>query len=277
MSRTELLAVEAQVNQAILANYQLRIAQKPLDQAINEGATALFGEKYEGIVRTISIGDDQPLSYELCGGTHVEETSDIGLFLITYEGSIAAGIRRIEAVTGRGALAAAQALRAREEQAASLLETIRENVPQRVLRLLEELRAAHKEIDQLNRKLARESFEALLDAVQEINDVPFLAAQVEAPEMDTMREMADWFRDKRGDSIIVLGAVIDGKPRFIAATTKALTRRGVHAGQLVKQVAQVVGGGGGGRPDMAQAGGQDAEKIEEALAQAQKAAEAMLR
>ncbi len=270
--------IERLVTEAVLANYPVSSRQERYREALEQGVIALFGEKYGDEVRVLRVGPaESPYSQELCGGTHVSRTGDIGAFLITSESGIGAGIRRIEAVTGRGALAAAQALRAREEQAASLLETIRENVPQRVLRLLEELRAAHKEIDQLNRKLARESFEALLDAVQEINDVPFLAAQVEAPEMDTMREMADWFRDKLGDSIIVLGAVIDGKPRFIAATTKALTRRGVHAGQLVKQVAQVVGGGGGGRPDMAQAGGQDAEKIEEALAQAQKAAEAMLR
>ena len=141
-----------------------------------------------------------------------------------------------------------------------------DELPQRVERLHNDLRAAHKEIETLTRKLARADFQTLLDNVVEIDGVPVLAARVEAPDADTLREMADWFRDKVRGGVIVLGSVIDDKPLLIAATTKALVQeRGVHAGNLVRDLARMVGGGGGGRPDMAQAGGRDPSKLQEAL------------
>jgi alanyl-tRNA synthetase len=277
MTPEERAEIERQVTEGVLANYPVTPRKESYRDALEQGVIALFGEKYGDEVRVLCVGSpDDPYSQELCGGTHVERTGDIGPFLIVSEGGIGAGVRRIEAVTGRGALEAVQTLRARQEKAAGLLETILENVPQRVMRLLEELRAAQREIDTLNRKLARDSFQSLLDEVEELDGVPFLAAQVEAKDVETLREMADWFRDKMGDSVIVLGTLVDDQPRFIAATTKALTKQGVHAGNLVREVAQVVGGGGGGRPDMAQAGGRDGSKMDAALSKAREVAARML-
>ncbi|MBN1260322.1 MAG: alanine--tRNA ligase [Anaerolineae bacterium] len=267
LKREERAAIERIVTEAVLANYEVQPRQEAYRDALNQGVIALFGEKYGDVVRVLRVGDrDAPFSQELCGGTHVHRTGDIGPFAIVSEGGIGAGVRRIEAVTGRGALNAMQALRDRQEEAAALLGVIPDEVPQRVARLQTELKAAHKEIEALNRKLARDSFEGLLNDVVEVAGVPVLAARVEAPDADTLREMADWFRDKMQGGVIVLGAVIDAKPLLIAATTKAMTQRGLHAGKLVKQVAQIVGGGGGGRPDMAQAGGRDASQLDNALA-----------
>ncbi len=259
--------IERRVVEAVLANYEVDARQEAYRDALAQGVTALFGEKYGDVVRVLRVGSaDAPFSQELCGGTHVTHTGDIGPFLITEESGIGAGLRRIEAVTGRGALQVIQAMRARQEQAAVLLGGAAEELPQRIERLHSELRAAHKEIETLTRKLARADFQSLLNSVIEIDGVSVLAARVEAADADTLREMADWFRDKMQGGVIVLGAVIDDKPLLIAATTKALVQeRGIHAGNLVRDLARMVGGGGGGRPDMAQAGGRDPAKLSEAL------------
>ena len=268
MTAAQRAEIERIVVDAIVANYPVGARQETYRDALNQGVIALFGEKYGDIVRVLRVGDaDAPFSQELCGGTHVTRTGDIGPFLITAESGIGSGMRRIEAVTGRGALAAMQTLRARQEEVATALSAPVEELPQRVERLQDELRAAQKEIDQLARKLARVDFQSLLDNVTEVAGIPLLAARVDAPDADTLREMADWFRDKMQGGVIVLGTVIDEKPLLIAATTKELaTSRGVHAGNLVRDLARMVGGGGGGRPDMAQAGGRDASKLADALA-----------
>ncbi|MFN2282975.1 MAG: alanine--tRNA ligase [Anaerolineae bacterium] len=259
--------IERRVVEAVLANYEVNARQEAYRDALEQGVTALFGEKYGDVVRVLRVGAaDTPFSQELCGGTHVTRTGDIGPFLITEESGIGAGLRRVEAVTGRGALRVVQAMRARQEQAAALLGGAVDELPQHVERLYNDLRAAQKEIETLTRKLARADFQTLLDAVVEIDGIPVLAARVDVPDADTLREMADWFRDKMQGGVIVLGAVIDDKPLLIAATTKALAQtRGVHAGNLVRDLARIVGGGGGGRPDMAQAGGRDPAKLAEAL------------
>ncbi|MCJ7550017.1 MAG: DHHA1 domain-containing protein, partial [Anaerolineae bacterium] len=183
------------------------------------------------------------------------------------ETGIGAGIRRIEATTGRGALRAIQVTLGRQEATAALLKSPVAEIPEHVERLQDELKAAQKEIEQITRKLARADFQALLSSVEEIDGVAVLAAQVDAPDADTLREMADWFRDRVKDGIVVLGTVANGRPLLIAATTKELVKaRGVHAGNLVRELAKMVGGGGGGRPDMAQAGGRDADKLPAAIA-----------
>jgi alanyl-tRNA synthetase len=262
--------IERLVTEAILANYEVRPRQENYREALDQGVIALFGEKYGDVVRVLRIGDeDEAYSQELCGGTHVHRTGDIGAFLITMESGIGAGVRRIEAVTGRRALEAVQAMRARQEQAAARLGCPVGDVPARVERLQDELSETQREVERLNRKLARADFKSLLDDVEEIAGVPVLVARVDAPDANTLREMADWFRDKMQGGFIVLGAVVEGKPLLIAATTKEVAQqRGLHAGNLIRQVAQMVGGGGGGRPDMAQAGGRDAEKLDAALAEA---------
>ena len=158
-----------------------------------------------------------------------------------------------------------------------MLGTPAEELPQRVARIQEELRDAHREIAQLTRKLARADLQSLLNEVVEVEGIPVLSARVEAPDADTLREMADWFRDKMQGGVIVLGTVIDGKPLLIAATTRELVNeRGVHAGNLVRQLAQMVGGGGGGRPEMAQAGGRNAAQLPEALAKVRELLKAMV-
>ncbi len=272
-------AIERIVTEAVLANYEVRSREENYREALDQGVIALFEEKYGEVVRVLRVGEaDAPFSQELCGGTHVQHTGDIGPFLIVSESGIGTGVRRIEAVTGRGALAAIHALRERQEHAAALLKSPVEELPQRVERVQQELRDAEREIEALNRKLARADFQSLLDDVIEVAGIPVLAARVDVPDVATLREMADWFRAKMQGGVIVLGTVVNEKPLFIAATTNELHKeRGLHAGNLVRDLAKRVGGGGGGRPDMAQAGGRDAEKLDEALAQVPALVEGMAR
>ncbi len=260
--------IERLVTEAVLANHEVEARQENYRDALEQGVIALFEEKYANVVRVLRIGPrEHPYSQELCGGTHVTRTGDIGLFLITSESGIGAGIRRIEAVTGRGTLRTVQGWRSRQEQVAAMLNTPVEAIPDRVVRLQQTLGSAEQEIDQLTRKLARTDFRSLLDDVTEVEGIQLLAARVDVPDAATLREMADWFRDRVQDGVVVLGTVIDEKPLLIAATTKRVVEtRGVHAGNLVRELAKRVGGGGGGRPDMAQAGGRDADQLDEALA-----------
>ena len=270
--------IERLVTESIVENYEVVPRQESYRAALAGGVIALFEEKYGEVVRVLRIGDaEHPFSEELCGGTHVGRTGDIGPFLILSEGGIGAGIRRIEAATGRGALEAVQLQRKRQEEVAAMLGAPVEELPQRVTRIQEELREAHREIAQLTRRLARADLQSLLNDVVEVEGVPVLAAQVEAPDADTLRDMADWFRDKVQGGVVVLGTVIDEKPMLIAATTRELANeRGIHAGNLVRKLAQIVGGGGGGRPDMAQAGGRDAARLPDALASVPEFVRAML-
>lgn len=269
MTREEILAVEAQVNQAILTNYQLHIAQKPLEQALSEGAMALFGEKYEGIVRTIVIGEDETLSYELCGGTHVDETGDIGLFLITYESSIAAGIRRIEAVTGWQAYQLARGRMNVLDSVNAHLGTSPAETVAKVENLQQALGNAEKEIEKLRKQLVGSAFDEILTNVEQVEGIPVLRAILPNANVDALREMSDKFRQKYTTGVVVLASEQGGKPILIAAVTDDLIDRGLHAVKLIQKVASVVGGGGGGRPDLAQAGGKDATKLAEALDQVQ--------
>ena len=266
LTQEELDAVEQSVNDAILANYPVRIEETSYEEAVKAGAMALFGEKYGDRVRTIKIGyPGEEFSFELCGGTHVHRTSEIGLFHILSESSVGAGIRRIEAVTGRAAQRLVQARLAELERAASFLGCQPDEVDRKVLSLLHELQGLRKEVARLQQAVARRDFELLLGRVQDVKGVQVLAAQVEADDESTMREMCDWFREKLGSGVIVLGAAINRKPRLVAAVTPDLVERGLHAGRLIREVAQVVDGGGGGRPTMAQAGGRDLSRLPQAL------------
>jgi alanyl-tRNA synthetase len=266
LTQDELDAVERSVNDAILANYPLEVVHTDYRSAVESGAMALFGEKYGEQVRAIKIGPpDEPFSHELCGGTHVHRTGEIGLFRIVSESSVGAGVRRIEAVTGRAAQQLAQSRLNVLDAAAAYLSCGPDEVDRRVLSLMGDLQKREKDIERLQRKIAQRDFESLLTQVRDVDGVRVLAAQVEATSIDTLREMSDWFRNRMGSGVIVLGAVMAGKPNFIAAITPDLIQRGLHAGQLVKAVAQVVGGGGGGKPSLAQAGGRDVSRMGEAL------------
>ncbi|HFQ94165.1 MAG TPA: alanine--tRNA ligase, partial [Anaerolineae bacterium] len=217
--------------------------------------------------RTILIGDpERPYSFELCGGLHVSETNDIGQFRFVSEGAVAAGVRRVEAVTGH----AAQQLIAERldilDRLAQQLNTPVAQLESRIERLQTDHRALQKEVDRLKSKLAVSQFDSLMAQSQDVAGVRVLTAQVDGVAVDGLRELADRFRDNTPSGVVVLAAVQKGKPVMIAAVTKDLIPRGVKAGDIVREVAKVVGGGGGGRPDMAQAGGKDAGKLPEALA-----------
>ncbi len=269
VSTDELKAIEAEVNEAILQNHRVLSETKPLQQARDEGAMALFGEKYGDTVRTIIIGDDGGrYSYELCGGTHVGETAEIGSFVFTSEGSVSAGIRRVEALTGRAAIEFVQQQLDRLGQIAGQLGTTPDNVSARLNVLQDDLSASKKQIDKLRRDLARLTFDEMIGQMEEINGVPALVTQLEGVPMDTMREMSDWFRGKAKSGVFVAGSDIDGRPQLIAVVTDDLTKRGLNAGNIVREAAAVVGGGGGGRPTLAQAGGKDSSKLPDALERA---------
>jgi alanyl-tRNA synthetase len=269
VSKEQLDRIAKSVNEAILENHPVKTTHEAYDQALESGVIALFGEKYGDIVRVVRIGSpDTLVSQELCGGTHVDETAEIAQFRIVSEGSVGAGLRRIEAVTGRGAEEYVSQRLHVLEHAAETLDGDPVEVDHEVQALVSQAEGLQKELDWLRHDLARRDFERLLADIQSVDGVALLAARVRVDQMETMREMTDWFRDLNPSSVVVLGTVIDGRPQFVVAVTPDLVDRGLHAGDLIKQVARVVGGGGGGRPTLAQAGGRDAERLDEALSQA---------
>ena len=268
VSKTDLLKIEERVNQLIAEEYPVQKTIKTLDQAKAEGATALFGEKYGQTVRTIEVADERGrVSYELCGGTHVDNTAEIGSFYILSEASVAAGVRRIEAVTGLGAYRYARENINHLNQVASHLQSGPADVFSKVESLEAELKQTNRELDQVRIEVANQAFKQKMDDVREISGVPVLSALIPNADVDALRSLADQFRQKHPSGVVVLGTVINEKPSLIAAVTPDLISRGLKAGDLIKRVALVVGGGGGGRPDMAQAGGKDPAKLPEALAQ----------
>ena len=267
LTQDEIDAVERSVNDAVLANYPLVTEEMGYQEAVAGGAMALFGEKYGEQVRVVKIGwEDEPFSQELCGGTHVMQTGDIGFFRILSETSVGSGVRRIEAATGRPAQRLVQKRLGVLDAAAVHLGAPADDVERAVLRLMGELHAKDKEIAELQRRLARVEFEGLLGQVRDVSGVHVLVAKVQAASAETLREMTDWLRERLGTAVVVLGAVIGDKPSFVAAVTPDLVERGLKAGSLVQEVARAVGGGGGGKPTLAQAGGRDASRLEQALA-----------
>jgi alanyl-tRNA synthetase len=230
---------------------------------------ALFGEKYGEIVRTVAVGGDpgdSAYSFELCGGLHVSETGEIGQFRFVSEEAVGAGTRRVEALTGRSAN---RYVAERLELLDRLAQRLNAPLPE-IENRLEALQGDHKslsrELEQINRRMAREQFESLLGQIKQVNGANLLAAQVEVSGIDGLREMVDWYRDKVGSGAAVLATVSNGKPVIVAAVSDDLIARGLKAGDLAREVAAMVGGSGGGRPNMAQAGGRDPEKLSEALA-----------
>jgi len=220
MTPEQIEQVEAGVNRAILENYRVNIRFKGREEAMAEGAMALFGEKYGEIVRTVTIGGNEAVSYELCGGTHLSETADVGLFLIVSEGSAAAGVRRIEAVTGRGAYELVQkALRALK-QAAILLTSPVEEVPHKVAQLLEELESARKRMAQQRQELAAAEFSRKLEDVPVVFGVPLLTALVPNADADALRAMTDRFRQRCPSGVVVVASAPDDRPVIIAAVTR---------------------------------------------------------
>jgi alanyl-tRNA synthetase len=268
LTQDELDTVTRSVNDAVLANYPIEIVEERYRQAVSEGVIALFGEKYGDNVRVVRIGwPGEPFSQELCGGTHVHETGELGLFHIVSEEGVGAGVRRIEAVTGRGAVELIEQQLGTLQRTAAYLGIPPDEVDRKALGLLDEIRSARKEITHLQERLARREFEALLNQMQRVTGVPLLSARVTAPSMSVLREMTDWFRDRLDSGVVVLGAVLDERPALVAAVTPDLVERGADAARLVRDMARIVGGGGGGKPTLAQAGGRDPSRLDEALRQ----------
>jgi alanyl-tRNA synthetase len=259
--------IELAINQAILANMTVAAEYMPLKEATNAGAMALFGEKYGDIVRTIRVGSDKATySFELCGGLHVNATGDIGLFQFTTEEAVGAGLRRVEAVTGKGAYYLLRQRQQTLESISSFLKSPINEIAVRVEALLAENKTTTKELNLLRRERARHQFESLISEMVSIAGVSVMAGQVDASSFDTLREMSDWFRDRVSSGIAVFGAVKDERPILIAAVTDDLVKKGVSASRIIGPIAKIVDGGGGGRPALAQAGGNDPNKLLEALA-----------
>ena len=272
ISEQQLQLIEAGVNKAILADMPVVATEKSRDQAISEGAIALFGEKYGDVVRTIAIIDESAenkkitnYSYELCGGTHLERTGNIGTFVILNEGSASSGIRRIEAVTGRisNQIIADRLLDIRK--VSKILSSAPEEIVIKIKTIQEELSESHRQMVELQTSFLLEKFYLLMDNIPLIRDVPVLKAIFDGAEIDTLRIMCDKFRNKYTSGIAVLGSVIKGRPLVIATVTEDIIIRGIKAGDLVKYIAEILGGTGGGKPSLAQAGGKDPSKLEGAM------------
>jgi len=258
----ELEQVEQIVNQQIWKNIEVDISLKAIAEAKEMGAMALFGEKYGEIVRVVRVGG---YSLELCGGCHVPNTAVIGLFKIVSEGGIGAGTRRIEAVTGEAAYHLLNEQVGLLKEAAEKLKTGPKDIVSRIDGLTAEMKQLQRENESLSTKLGNIEAGSLVSNTKEIDGVKVLSAKVQAADMNNLRNMADDLKQKLGSAVIVLGSVHEGKVNLISAVTKDLNEKGYHAGKLIKEVATRCGGGGGGRPDMAQAGGKDPEKLDSAL------------
>ncbi|USK73519.1 alanine--tRNA ligase [Peribacillus frigoritolerans] len=258
----EIEQIETIVNEKIWQSLQVNTDYKNIEEAKAMGAMALFGEKYGKIVRVVQIGD---YSLELCGGVHVPNTAVIGLFKIVSESGIGAGTRRIEAVTGAGAYKLMTDQIGVLKDAAAKLKTNLKDVPSRIETVLAEVKDLHRENESLTAKLSNIEASSLVSNVKDVNGVQVLVAKVQATDMNNLRAMADDLKQKLDSVIIVLGSAQGDKVNLIAGVTKDYIERGFHAGKLVKEVASRCGGGGGGRPDMAQAGGKDPEKLDAAL------------
>ena len=265
VTKEELLKIQRYVNDKIRHNLEVVVCDDlPIEQAKAEGAIALFGEKYGDTVRMLKVGDPA-VSIELCGGTHLHSTGQIGICLITSESSVGAGIRRIEAVTGRGAEALVESRLNVVDVLSQRLGTPADELDNKLKITLYDLSAAKKRLTQYERELHQKGSVDLLDQVVIVDGISVLATSVSASNVDAMRQIGDMLKERMGSGVIVLGALWDEKPYFIAMATPDLVKKGIHAGNIVKKVAQATGGGGGGRADMGQAGGKDKSKLDEAL------------
>ena len=264
MTEEQLKEIQRQVNQWIRQNLTAEAKALPYSQAISEGAIALFEEKYGEDVRVLQIGEPA-ISKELCGGTHVGSTGEIGLFLLTGESSIGVGLHRIEAVTGRKAESLAESRLAALQSIAGEVEGSLDEAPGKVKALVRELEAERKRALSLEREVSRKVADELYGQAEQVDGVTVLAARVPTLTMPVLREMGDTLRDRLKSAIVVLAMIHNGKPSFLAMVTPDLTAKGFNAGDIVNQVAKATGGGGGGKAAMAQAGGREAAKIDEAL------------
>ncbi|NJD03263.1 MAG: alanine--tRNA ligase, partial [Ruminiclostridium sp.] len=269
MTREELKSVEREVNAKILESIPVTIREMPVDEARKEGAMALFGEKYGNIVRVVRIGD---YSIELCGGTHLASTSQAGLVKLLGESGVAAGVRRLEALTGEGAI---QYFNEREDILNTVAAVLKSN-PQDSVRKIEilnaDLKNAGREIEKLRSKLVSGSVDEVLSSAVDVKGIKVVAARFDQLDMEALRNTGDMLKNKLGSGVVILASGLGEKVSFVVMASTDAVQRGAHAGNIVREAAKVAGGGGGGRPDMAQAGGKDVSKIDEALKLAVKVA-----
>ena len=265
MTPEEIEKVEAIVNEEIAKALPVETKVMSLEEAKKTGAMALFGEKYGDSVRVVCMGD---FSRELCGGTHVANTSEIATFKIVSEAGVAAGVRRIEALTGDGVFAYYKEAEKELAEAAKLLKTTPAGILEKIAGLQNEIRALQSENESLKSKLAKDALGDVMDQVCEVNGVKFLPAKVEGVDMNGLRDLGDQLREKIGEGVVLIASVTDGKVSLMAAVTDGAMKQGAHAGNLIKGIAALVGGGGGGRPNMAQAGGKNPAGVDAALEKA---------
>ena len=265
MTEEEIATVEAMVNEEILRAASLEIAEMSIEEAKAKGAMALFGEKYGDVVRVVSVPE---FSTELCGGTHVTNTAVIGTFRILSEAGIGSGIRRVEAITGRTALEYSLQDRAIIKESASMLKARPEELCDKVKQLQAELKEAEKALAALQQAQAQAAASSFVDGKESINGIDMIAAKFDGSDVDAMRQQADILCDTLGEGIVLLAMAHGDKVNFVCKATKGAIAAGAHAGQIVKAAAQMAGGNGGGRPDMAQAGGKDASKVGDAISAA---------
>lgn len=262
ITKEELKVIEEKVNDIILESLNITCENMSISDAKNKGAMALFGEKYGEEVRVVSMGD---YSIELCGGTHLTNTSQIGMFKILSEGGVAAGVRRIEAITGRSVY---NYLKEKEEvisNVCSNLKTKEDSLSQKVTSLIEENKSLSKELHDMKTKMSLQAIDSVLDSKVDVNGVNLVTTKFEGMDMNTLKEVADNLRDKLVSGVVVLANIADDKLNLVVTSTKDAVDKGVHCGNIVKAIAQVAGGKGGGRPNMAQAGAPDVSKVDEAL------------
>ena len=273
MTAEELQKVEEIVNEQIVAGLPVKVENMPIEEARKTGAQALFGEKYGDVVRVVNMGD---YSIEFCGGTHVKNTNEIMAFKILSESGVAAGVRRIEALTSKGLIRYYENLEKKLNEAAKVLKATPDNLAEKIAHLTAENKVLHSEVESLKSKLAQDAMGDVMDQVQEIKGVKLLAAEVDGVDMNGLRDLGDQLKEKLGEGVVVLASGNDGKVSLMVTATDAAMKQGAHAGNLVKAIAGLVGGGGGGRPNMAQAGGKNPAGIQEALKKAAEALEGQL-
>ena len=266
MTPDEIKEVERLVNEKIFENLDITITQENIEDARKMGAMALFGEKYGNVVRVVNMGG---YSVELCGGAHLKNTAQVGTFKIISENGVAAGVRRIEALTGTEALKHFQAQEEQLKTVCGIVKATPDNMVKRIETLVAEQKELSKELEKLKAKMAGGAVSEILNGKKEINGVNAVLAEVKEADGNALRTMGDQLKEKLGSGVIVLGSGKDGKVSLVVMATDDVVKKGVHAGNIIKAAAAVCGGGGGGRPNMAQAGGKDASKIGEALVKAE--------
>ena len=263
MSEDEIKRVEEIVNEQIAEALPVKAENLPIEEARKTGAAALFGEKYGDIVRVVSMGD---FSKEFCGGTHVANTGVITAFKIISETGVAAGVRRIEALTAKGLMKYYNELEERFLELSKLVKAKPEQLLDRIGRLMADHKALSSEVESLKSKLAKEAVGGIMDQVTEVKGVKLLAAKVDGVDMNGLRDLGDSLKDQLGEGVVVLASSAGGKVSLMAMATSEAVKKGAHAGNMIKEIAALVGGGGGGRPNMAQAGGKKPEGIDDAVA-----------